>query len=324
MRLCTVRPPSRRFWIANAALALAWPLAAAQQEQSVGKLRVDVNLVLLDATLKDRSGKVMNELRKEDFVLDEDGAAQTIAHFSRDEMPLAVALVVQSNSWVGQFLQPLRYATQSMLKALKPEDQVALFTFDETVARRVDLTAEKQRVAEAMNLPGRGMDTNINTAVYEAARYLRDQAPAARRVILLVSDNRPAACLPGVEHGKVLNTALEADTPVYSLKLPYKGSFLSLSGMAEHWLINVNKLTRETGGEVVEVEKEGGIYLAFQTIFNRLKTRYTLGFYPAGAPDGKFHRLNLSLQPSFGKRGKEYTVLNKTGYYAQPPRAASR
>lgn len=52
---------------------------------------------------------------------------------------------------------------------------------------------------------------------------------------------------------------------------------------------NVNELAADTSGEVIDVEKEGSLFLAFQTILARLKTRYTVGFYPAlETEDGKF------------------------------------
>jgi VWFA-related protein len=318
------RPFAGRFIAPLAAVALLSAPLATAQDPPAQTLRVDVNLVMFDTTMKDKAGRVLDDLKREDVRLEVDGRPQEIAHFSRDQLPLAMALVVQRNGWMAPFAQPLRYATLSVLKVLKPEDQVALFTFDDDIERRVDLTSDKAKVAGALDFGSKGMGTNINTAVYEAARYLRDQAPAARRVILLVSDNVPAECKPGVEHEKVLQTAIEADTPVYSLKLPYRGPLLSLTGMAEHWLVNVNKLTHETSGEVVEVEKEGSIYLAFKTILERLKTRYTVGFYPSTQLDGRFHKLDVQLQPSFGKRGKDYTVLCKTGFYAARAKVALR
>ena len=99
----------------------------------------------------------------------------------------------------------------------------------------------------------------------------------------------------------------------------------SWNRLAEHWLVNVNKLTADTSGEVIDVEKEGSLFLAFQTIMARLKTRYTLGFYPARkSEDGKFRKLNLGLAPAFGGKGRDYVVLSKTGYYAPRRRVATR
>jgi Ca-activated chloride channel family protein len=310
-----------------AALALFWAAPYTPPQMARAQIKVDVKLVLLDATVKDKAGHVLTDLKKENFLLSEDGQPRDIAHFSQDELPLAVALVVQQNSWVQPFMRPLHYATLSILKALKPEDQIALFAFNDDVDRLVDLTYDKSKVAEAIDFQGKGAGTNINDAVYQAAKYLRETAPAARRVILLISDNMPAECKKGVDHEKVLQTVLESDAAVYSLKLPYRGpAGMSIANkMFEHWLISVSKLTADSAGEIIDLEKEGSLYLAFQTILTRLKTRYTLGFYPVRTiADEKFHVLGLQLAPSFGQKGRDYLVLVKTGYYATLPSVAAR
>jgi Ca-activated chloride channel family protein len=295
------------------------------QKQPEAKIRVNVNLVLVEATVKDRAGHVMKDLKKEDFVLDEDGAPQEIAHFSRDQLPLAVALVVDLSTSIEPFIRPLRYASLTALKALKPEDEVALFTFTGDVRQRVRLTRDKREISDQIETFHTGGATNINRAIFDAARYLREQAPAARRVIVLVSDNVPTT-QDGVNHKQVVDAALEADAAVYSLKVPGYNPLAARigSGMVPG-LVNVGKLAGETGGEIFEVEKEGSLFLAFQALIERLKTRYTLGFYSThNADDGGFRRLNLRLQPTFGAKGKDYAVLSKTGYYALRSRQASR
>ncbi len=117
------------------------PAVAAAQEQETAKIKVNVQAVLVEATVKNKAGQVMGDLKKEDFVVSEDGATQEIAHFSRDQLPLAVALVVDLSGSIKPFLRPLRYATLTAVKALKPEDEVALFTFSTNVDRRVELPA---------------------------------------------------------------------------------------------------------------------------------------------------------------------------------------
>ena len=328
--------PRRKVRFANAALrtrqgfALLLALAVgvpaplpAQQPQA--KIRVDVNQVLIEATVKDKAGRVMHELTKEDFAIDEDGAGQEIAHFSRDQLPLAVALVVDLSHSIEPFLRPLRYATLTALKALKAEDEVALLTFSEGAELRVPLTRDKREVSDQIEFFHTGGGTNINRGIYEAARYLREQAPAARRVVVLVSDN-VGNITGGVNHEQVVEEALEADAAVYNLKVPgYNPLPARMASAGVRGLVNVNKLTAETGGEIFDVQKEGSLYLAFQALIERLKTRYTIGFYSShNPPDGRFRRLNLRLQAKFGAKGKDYTVLSKTGYYATRARPASR
>src|ERR1700686_1669602 len=75
-------------------LACLSPIPLCAQDQAPGAIRVDVNLVVLDATVKTKAGQIMDSLKKEDFEVREDGIAKKIELFSRDELPLNVALVL--------------------------------------------------------------------------------------------------------------------------------------------------------------------------------------------------------------------------------------
>ncbi len=327
MNLCGERDRGpaalHRAWMALVlpALGLALILAASAVAQGQQPIRVDVALTLVEATVKDRGGRVLGELKQDDFRILEDGAEQKVAHFSRDQMPLAVALVVDLSGSIEPFLRPLRYATQSALKALKPEDQVALFTFTGRVERRVELTADKTDVARILDQMEAGGVTNINDAVFEAAHYLREEAAAARRVIVLVSDNvasDPGSHLPQ----SVIQAAHRADAAVFGLRVPGKNP-PGLRVFGPRGLVSVKKLTEETGGEMFDVEREGSLYLAFQSLIERLKTRYTLGYYSTNTTrDGRFRAIDLRLTPGHGVKGTHYTLLSKSGYYA--PRETTR
>lgn len=305
---------------AIAILLAGWTVCAQQpaQQQPGGPIRVDVELTLVEATVKDKAGRVMGGLKKEDFKIFEDGVAQEITHFSRDQIPLAVALVVDLSGSIQPFLRPLRYASLSALKVLKREDQVALFTFTGDVEQRVQLTYDKSEVSDVFEDIRAGGGTNINDAVYEAALYLKREAPAARRVIILVSDNVPSTD-GHASPPEVSRIALEADAAIYSIKVPGNNPMgAGISSKLNRGLVNVKKLTEETGGEVFEVQQDGSLYISFKNVIERLKTRYTLGYYPRNAAaDGKFHTLNVELADAYGRKGSAYTVLSKKGYYAR-------
>jgi Ca-activated chloride channel family protein len=308
-----------RLLISSIVFPLAlFPLSGKSQEPQGPVIRREINLALVEATVKDRSGKVMGELKQADFQLFDNDQSMEIAHFSRDQIPLAVALVVDLSGSVQPFLRPLRYASISALKALKPEDEVALLTFSSDVDLRVHLTRDKLDVSTELETISASGATNINDAVFEAARYLNEERPAARRVIILISDNVATG-----DHRKkgreVIDEAIAADAAVYDVKVPGRnpalGSALAKIGGGH---VNIKDLTADTGGEMFDVEKEGSVFLALQTVINRLKTRYTLGFYPpGGAKDGAFHRLDIRLQSSFGRKGSDYSIVSKKGYYAR-------
>ena len=81
------------------------------QDENV--LRVNVNLVMLDATIKNKSGHIMNDLKKEDFELREDGVVQKLDVFSRDELPLNVALVLDLSDSIGPKNGPMEIGRAS-------------------------------------------------------------------------------------------------------------------------------------------------------------------------------------------------------------------
>jgi VWFA-related protein len=304
------------------AFALLFPFAAfpapTQSGQGEPKLRVSVNLVLVDATVKDKHGQIIDGLTKDDFLVSEDGTGQQIAHFSRYQLPLAVALVVDLSGSIMPFLRPLRYATMTALRSLKPEDQVALFAFTDRVDRLVDLTGDKQRVADQIAGFSAGGSTNINGALLDAANYLRAAAPQTRRVIILVSDNVPTSST--VSSKRVLDAMFEADTSLYGLKVPGENPWQARMDARMHSgkLGDVAEMAEATGGEVFDVQKEGSLYIAFEALINRLKTRYTIGYYPTNtAHDGRFRNLTVRLAPRWGKPGRDYAVLAKRGYFAR-------
>ena len=162
---------------------------AQDKDQDQGTIRVDVNLVLVDATVKSKDGQIMSTLKKEDFEVREDGVAQKVELFSRDELQVNVALVLDLSDSLGPFLAPLRDAAKIALGALKSDDEVALFTFATEAQMRQPLTKDKNKIADQINtFEARGA-TNINDGIFSAAEYLLKQPPNGRRVIILISDD---------------------------------------------------------------------------------------------------------------------------------------
>ncbi len=81
-------------------------------------------------------------------------------------------------------------------------------------------------------------------------------------------------------------------------------------------LVNIRKVMDATGGEVFDVKDVAHLDAVFSALIQRIKTRYTLGYYTmANGAGGKPHKLDVRLASSFGKKGRDYTILAKNGYY---------
>ena len=84
-------------------------------------------------------------------------------------------------------------------------------------------------------------------------------------------------------------------------------------------LVNIRKVMEQTGGEIFDVKNVASLDAVFGALLQRIKTRYTLGYYTsANGAEGKPHKLDVRLGPSFGKKGNGYTILAKNGYYFGP------
>jgi Ca-activated chloride channel family protein len=286
------------------------------QDQNQGTIRVNVNLVLLDATVKTKDGQIKADLKKDDFEVREDGVVQKLDVFSRDELPLDVALVLDLSDSIDPFLEPLREAASVALSALKPNDQVALFTFATEAQLRMPLTKDKNKVADQITtFIARGA-TNINDGIFVAAEYLLKQPPEGRRVIILISDD-VGTDAGGQGTADIVTEAIASDSVLYNLKIPGDNPAGTLLHSAmTPGLVNIRKVMDATGGEMFDVRNVANLDAVFSALIQRIKTRYTLGYYTmANGAGGKPHKLDVRLASSFGKKGRDYSILAKNGYY---------
>src|SRR5215469_1020791 len=288
-------------------LACFVPMIPQAQEQDPSVMRVAVNLVMVDVTAKTKAGQILGDLKKEDFELREDGAPQKVEIFSRDELPLNVALVLDLSDSIQPFLGPLRDAANTALASLKPEDEVALFTFSTEAELRVPLTRDKSEIARQISAFKVGGATNINDGIFVPAKYLLSAPPRGRRVIILISDD-VATYSGGEGTHDIVTELIGADAVLYNLKIPgYNPPETLLHATVEKGLVNIRKVMGQTGGEVFDVQDVAHLDAVFAALIHRIKTRYTLGYYTkASAAEGKAHKLDVHLAPSFGKKGRDY------------------
>jgi len=290
--------------------------SAGARDPGQDAIRVDVNLVMIDTTVKNKAGQIMADLKKDDFEVREDGAVQKVTVFSRDEFPLNVALVLDLSDSIGPFLGPLRDAASTALAALKSEDEVALFTFSTEAQLSAPFTKDKTKIAEQINTFHAGGATNINDGIFDAAKYFLAEAPKGRRVVILISDD-VGTDAGGEGTRDIVTEMIAADATLYNLKVPGNNppGVRFAVGLIPG-LVDIHKVTEETGGEIFDVQNMASLDSVFRALIERIKTRYTLGYYTsANGAEGKPHKLEVRLVSSFGKKGRDYAILAKGGYF---------
>lgn len=207
-------------------------------KDSVSTIAVDVNVVTLPVTVRDKKGQIVRDLTKDDFVLQEDGRAQTIKYFSQDaNLPLTLGLLVDTSWSQREVLDQERNASHSFLDQMlvQEKDKAFLIHFDREVELLQDLTHSRDKLQSALDLlkasdrdrsndpndsdsrSSRGHEgggTQLYDAVYLASNELMKKQPG-RKAVIILSD--------GVDRGSktTLQSAIEsaqrADTVVFSI-----------------------------------------------------------------------------------------------------------
>jgi len=149
-------------------------------------IKTDVDLVTVDAlVLQKNSARVVGDLKREDFLISEDGKPQEITHFSQGSLPLSVLLLIDRGGCLDPFNTQVRLAAADALVRLKPTDEVAVMTYQNTADLLQPFTRDRWPINFALDhIPphDEAADHCLNKAFYEAATYMEQAAQSITNI----------------------------------------------------------------------------------------------------------------------------------------------
>jgi von Willebrand factor type A domain len=195
------------------------------------KISTETKLVTVYATVRDKKGKIVANLSKEDFTLDEDGRPQTISNFVRDtDVPLTLGLLVDTSYSQRGVLDDERKASYTFLDhMLGDKDRAFVIHFDHEVELLQDFTTSRPKLQAAFQLldaaPRDTADDDQDSGRRHAGTLLYDAVYLASNELMKKQQGRKALFVlsDGVDRGskKSLEDAVEAaqraDTSIYSI-----------------------------------------------------------------------------------------------------------
>jgi hypothetical protein len=294
------------------------------------EIKLAVDLVLLDAqVMQQKTGRVMGSLKKEDFTLLEDGAKQQITHFSQDTLPLSVILLIDRGGCLDPFSEKVRHATLEALSRLRPQDEVALMAFHNTVDLVSGFGRNKNRIVDALDhLPPHDEEADhcFNRAFHDAAEYMNNAAnPDGRRVIIVITAITTYFDCAGPTGEESRMAVLESGSVVCGIIPKTAGQRMEsgvmravtgIGGMFKAKTSNLKQLAEETGGEVL-TDKPENLNRTFNDLIDHLRTRYSIGFISTNTRrDGTFRKLKLEVAQPSNKTDERLVVRTKRGYIA--------
>jgi Ca-activated chloride channel homolog len=282
----------------------------APQQQPSTTLKVDVNLVNVFVTVTDDQGAPVGGLKKENFVLKEDGQEQKIAVFDKESaLPLSIALAIDTSLSTRHDL-PLEQASAKRFAhaIMRPVDGLSVYGFSEVVRESTaGYTADLKRIEESIDHIRVGAATALYDAIYLVSRSLDRRK--GRKVIVLITDGGDT--ISKVDYKEAVRAAEEAEALVYSIIIvPIENSAGRETG-GEHALI---QLSDDTGGKYYYATSTAQLDEAFRKISDELRTQYLLAYYPAQHTSfSEFRRIQVSIAGV--PESAEYHVRHRAGYY---------
>jgi len=282
-------------------------LPADSEPQDV--IKVDTDLVPLDIVATDAKGRLVRDLRKENFKLYEDGVERPIAAFNIERIegsprPVAIVFAIDvSGSMTPEEAQRVSDAMREFSRQLADHPAVfALMTFGMHVKTIQSLTSDREKLDrsfEKLLHEPNGMSTHAYDAVDDAVRMLARHAPLTKqhqmvkRAVVLITDGFPVGDVVSPE--TVIDRANAADTSVYVVTMPsYTRVLASTKMMPLPTPLDVSGLVEKTGGKSVYAS-ERDLGPLFRAIAEEVASAYVIGFYPPkeNRKDGKFHTIRI-------------------------------
>ena len=272
-------------------------------------IKVDTDLVPIDVTVTDSKGRLVRNLKKEDFKLFEDGIERPIASFNVEKIegaprPVAIVFALDlSGSMTPEEIARVSDAMREFSKRLAEHPAVfAVVTFGMRVKTIQSFTGDREKLERAFERLGHepnGMSTHTYDAVDDAVRMLARHAPLTRahqsvkRAVVVITDGFPVGDV--VSPDTVIERANAADTSVYVVTMPsYTHLLVSAKITPLPTPLDVSGLVEKTGGRSVYAN-ERDLGPLFRAIAEEVATAYALSFYPPieKRNDGKFHTLRI-------------------------------
>ncbi len=283
--------------------------AALATSRRDARIRVDVNLVLVPATVTDPMNRLVTGLEKENFEVYDNNVGQVIKSFSTEDAPVTIGIVFDlSGSMTSKFARA-RKALSEFLRTSNPLDEFFVVAFNDKPAVIVDYTSDVDDVEARMVMLKPENRTALIDAVYLAVNKLK-QGKYDRKALLIVSDggdNRSR-----YTEGELRRIVRESDVQIYSI-----GIFDQYAPTQEEQLgpLLLTDICEMTGGRMFRVMDVGDLGDIATRISAELRNEYLIGYRPSEVKrDGNWRKLKIRLMPPPGL--PPLTVHNRQGYYA--------
>jgi len=287
--------------------------APESKQGDVFVFKKEVDEVTLHATVVDDHNRLVTNLTRNDFNVFEDGKPQKITSFRREDIPVAMGIVIDNSGSMRQKRPAVNAAAINLVQASNPQDKVFIVNFNEEYFLDQDYTASIPKLKDALErIEARG-GTALYDATVASADHLKKSGDLEKKVLLVVTDGEDNASRESLEQA-VRRLQVENGPTVYTIGLLQeehsKRARRALRMMAE-----------ETGGEAFFPKDLGEVNAITSQIAHDIRNQYTIQYKPDTPQSaGGYRAVKVDAQ---AKGYKKLQVRTRSGYYAGQQRASA-
>jgi len=266
----------------------------------------EVDEVTLHATVVDQNNRLVTDLGRSDFQVFEDGQPQKIVSFRREDIPVALGIVIDNSGSMRDKRPAVNAAAINLVKSSNPQDKVFIVNFNEEYFLDQDYTASIPKLQDALQrIEARG-GTALYDATVASSDHLKKSGPLEKKVLLVITDGEDNASRESLEQA-IRTLQAENGPTVYTIGIlgdeHSKRARRALREMAE-----------ETGGVAFFPKDVSEVGAITSQIAHDIRNQYTIVYKPTKPQSAGGYR-TVKVEVS-AKGYKHLQVRTRSGYYA--------
>jgi len=270
------------------------------------QISVDLNLVVLPVTVRDKKGVFASDLRQQDFQVYEDGVRQSIRVFQHEDIPVTVGLVIDHSGSMLRKIDDVVAAAQAFVHFSNTGDQMFVVNFNEHVSLGLPASIPFTNRADEMESAILKAPVSGQTALYNAIDLALDRLQAghhAKKVLVVISDggdNASTHTLPQILRKAALSNAIVYTIGIFEPGDPDQNPDV------------LRRLARETGGEAFFPAQFREAVSNCQDIAKDIRQQYTVGYVSESKRSGGQRSVRVVARVA----GRVLVVRTRAGYIA--------
>jgi VWFA-related protein len=284
-------------------LSLAFLLTAGLYAQ----FRADTRLVVLHASVADKHGKLLTNLKESAFKVFENGQPQQLKIFRREDVPVSLGLVIDDSGSMMTKRARVEAAALALVRESNPQDEVFIVNFNDDHYLDVPFTDDIHKMEQGIaKIDSRG-GTAMRDAISASLDYMKENAKKDKKVLLIITDGNDNASNTSLE--KVVGHSNQMETVIYAIGL-FTEEEKHEAAKARRAL---NELTSTTGGLAFYPKEVSEVQSIASEIAHDIRSQYTIAYSPTAPDDGSYRQIKVTVDGP----GKP-VVRTRSGYYATP------